>query len=53
MYRLVKSLKLSDDLLADCDRSHDHKQQELTENKMSEAKCHVTIMLRDKFGSAE
>ena len=53
MYKLLTSSRGSDGLSIGFNRSRDRRQRELTNNKKTKAKNHVTIMLKDIFGFVE
>ena len=53
MYKLLTSIKHSDDLFIGFDRSRDRRKQELTNTKNIKSKYHSRIMFKDVFGFAE
>ena len=53
MYRLITSIKNSDDLSIGFGRSPNRRKDELALNKSVKGKYHVRIMLKDIFGFAE
>ena len=53
MYKLITSIKNSDDLSLGFDRSPNRRKDELSLNKSVKEKYHVRIMLKDIFGFAE
>ena len=53
MYKLLTSIKGSDDLSIYFDRVHNRRQRELTNNKTQKGKYHVRNYLKDVFGFAE
>ena len=53
MYKLLTSIKGSDDLSIGFDRDRNRRQRELTNNKTQRGKYHVRIYLKDVFGFAE
>ena len=53
LYKLITSARNTDDLSIVFDRDRERRRRELTNNKNIKGKYHVTIMLKDIFGSAE
>ena len=53
MHKPITSARNTDDLSFGFDRDRDRRKRELTDNKNIKEKYHVTIMLKDNFGSAE
>ena len=53
MYKLLTSIKDSDDLSIGFDRSRDRRRRELSNNNNIKGKYHLRIYLRDIFGFAE
>ena len=53
MYKLITSIRNSDDLSTGFDRSPNRRKDELALNKSVKGKYHVRIMLKDVFGFAE
>ena len=53
MYKLITSVRDTDDSSFGFDRDRDRRQPELTENKTQKSKFHLRIMLKDFFGFAE
>ena len=53
MYELISSSRDSDDLSIGFHRSNEARERELTDNKTTTGKYHVSIYLKDVFGFAE
>ena len=53
LYKLITSVRGSDDLSIGFDPDRARSQRDLTDNKNQKGKYHVRIVLRDIFGSAE